>query len=60
MEMIKLVIGLLTYKLKNRKYYKEDFTVYPKGRDKLYDSLEFLGDLRGTIWSLWMMMVSFF
>ena len=58
--MIKMVIGLLTYKLKNKKYYDKDLTKYPEGQKIVYDSLEFLGDLRGLVWSLWMMMVSFF
>lgn len=58
--MIKLVIGLLTYKIKNRKYYNEDLSTYPEGQKKMYDSLAFLGDLRDMVWSLWMMMVAFF
>lgn len=58
--MLKLVIGLLTYKIKNKKLYNEDLSKYPEGMKTLEGTLDFLGPLKGTIWNTFMMFISYF
>ena len=39
MNMIKLVAGLLTYKLANKKYYDKNLSTYPEGFNIMHNSL---------------------
>lgn len=60
MNMIKLVAGLLTYKLVNKKYYDKNLSTYPEGFNIMHDSLSFAGDLQETFWSTFLLFSTYF
>ena len=58
--MIKMLIGLLTYKIKNRKLFSEDLSKYPDGMEKLHGTLDFMGDLKEVLWGNFILFLSYF
>ena len=60
MAMIKLVFGLLTYKIKYRKLFDKNLSTYPEGYKAMHDSLGFAGDLQETFWSTFLLFTTYF
>lgn len=58
--MLKLVLGLLTYKQQNKDLYDKDLTKYPDGFKTMEESVSFMGDLKDMVWFNFLLFVTYF